>query len=155
MNCFRIKLTNWENWTLLLTLLCTCINYDLKAKAFWLKAQMEHCWTLILEPILMLHLLMQQVIFFRSSNHFMFLVGGACTGLGIPPTAVTKVLGVVKAYQTRVGTGPFPTEQLNAIGDKLQSIGHEVGVTTGRKRRCGWLDLFLLKNAAIVNGFTG
>lgn len=94
-------------------------------------------------------------IFFRSSNYFMLLVGGACTGLGIPPTAVTKVLGVVKAYQTRVGTGPFPTEQLNAIGDKLQSIGHEVGVTTGRKRRCGWLDLFLLKNAAIVNGFTG
>jgi len=82
-------------------------------------------------------------------------VGGACTGLGIPPTSVNKVIGVVKAYQTRVGTGPFPTEQLNEIGEKLQSIGHEVGVTTGRKRRCGWLDLFLLKSATIVNGFTG
>ncbi|CAD5210271.1 unnamed protein product [Bursaphelenchus okinawaensis] len=81
-------------------------------------------------------------------------VGGACTGLGLPPTSVKRVLGVVKAYQTRVGTGPFPTEQLNEIGDKLQRIGREVGVTTGRKRRCGWLDLFLLKNSQIVNGFT-
>ncbi|CAD5215007.1 unnamed protein product [Bursaphelenchus xylophilus] len=81
-------------------------------------------------------------------------VGGACTGLGLPPTSIKRVLGVVKAYQTRVGTGPFPTEQLNEIGERLQSIGHEVGVTTGRKRRCGWLDLFLLKSSQIVNGFT-
>uniref|UniRef100_A0AC35U1A2 Adenylosuccinate synthetase n=1 Tax=Rhabditophanes sp. KR3021 TaxID=114890 RepID=A0AC35U1A2_9BILA len=81
-------------------------------------------------------------------------VGGACTGLGIPPTAVDTVIGVVKAYQTRVGTGPFPTEQINDIGDKLQSIGKEVGVTTGRKRRCGWLDLFLLKRTCIINGLT-
>jgi adenylosuccinate synthase len=80
--------------------------------------------------------------------------GGACTGLGIPPTAINKVIGVVKAYQTRVGSGPFPTEQFNAEGDELQSVGREFGVTTGRKRRCGWLDLFLLKNAAITNGFT-
>ncbi|KAK0411113.1 hypothetical protein QR680_005488 [Steinernema hermaphroditum] len=80
--------------------------------------------------------------------------GGACTGLGLPPSSVKDVIGVVKAYQTRVGTGPFPTEQLNAIGEDLQRIGQEVGVTTGRKRRCGWLDLFLLKRTAIINGLT-
>uniref|UniRef100_A0A0N4Z193 Adenylosuccinate synthetase n=1 Tax=Parastrongyloides trichosuri TaxID=131310 RepID=A0A0N4Z193_PARTI len=89
--------------------------------------------------------------FVTSSNS---TVGGACTGLGLPPTAITEVIGVVKAYQTRVGTGPFPTEQLNEIGDKLQSIGKEFGVTTGRRRRCGWLDLFLLKRTAIINGLT-
>lgn len=81
-------------------------------------------------------------------------VGGACTGLGVPPTAVKDVIGVVKAYQTRVGTGPFPTEQLNEIGEKLQNIGLEWGVTTGRKRRCGWIDLVLLRSASIINGFT-
>ncbi|KHJ80342.1 putative adenylosuccinate synthase [Oesophagostomum dentatum] len=81
-------------------------------------------------------------------------VGGACTGLGIPPTAITQVYGVVKAYQTRVGTGPFPTELKNEDGDRLQTIGQEVGVTTGRKRRCGWLDLFLLRRSAQINGYT-
>lgn len=81
-------------------------------------------------------------------------VGGACTGLGIPPTAITQVYGVVKAYQTRVGTGPFPTELLDEVGDSLQSIGKEVGVTTGRRRRCGWLDLFLLRRSAQINGYT-
>ncbi|EGT43681.1 hypothetical protein CAEBREN_17239 [Caenorhabditis brenneri] len=81
-------------------------------------------------------------------------VGGACTGLGVPPTAVGNVIGVVKAYQTRVGTGPFPTELFDSDGEKLQSIGKEVGVTTGRKRRCGWIDLFLLRRSAIINGYT-
>lgn len=81
-------------------------------------------------------------------------VGGACTGLGIPPTVVSNVIGVVKAYQTRVGAGPFPTEQLNEIGEQLQQIGQEVGVTTGRSRRCGWLDLFLLRRSSKINGFT-
>ncbi|CAI5453175.1 unnamed protein product [Caenorhabditis angaria] len=81
-------------------------------------------------------------------------VGGACTGLGVPPTAISNVIGVVKAYQTRVGTGPFPTELFDDIGDKLQSIGKEVGVTTGRKRRCGWIDLFLLRRSAMINGYT-
>ncbi|EGT37924.1 hypothetical protein CAEBREN_15207 [Caenorhabditis brenneri] len=81
-------------------------------------------------------------------------VGGACTGLGIPPTAIGNVIGVVKAYQTRVGTGPFPTELFDSDGEKLQSIGKEVGVTTGKKRRCGWIDLFLLRRSAIINGYT-
>jgi adenylosuccinate synthase len=64
------------------------------------------------------------------------------------------VIGVVKAYTTRVGAGPFPTEQLNEVGTKLQQVGKEVGVTTGRKRRCGWLDLVLVKFSHEVNGYT-
>lgn len=79
--------------------------------------------------------------------------GGACTGLGIPPRAIRAVWGVVKAYTTRVGGGAFPTEQLNDHGEKLQSIGREVGVTTGRKRRCGWLDMMQLRYSNAINGF--
>lgn len=81
-------------------------------------------------------------------------VGGVCTGLGIPPQNIGDVYGVVKAYSTRVGVGAFPTEQINDIGNLLQSKGHEWGVTTGRKRRCGWLDLVILKYAHMINGFT-
>lgn len=81
-------------------------------------------------------------------------IGGVCTGLGIPPRAIDEVYGVVKAYTTRVGEGPFPTEQLNESGDKLQTIGAEFGVTTGRKRRCGWLDLVVLKYSTLINGYT-
>ena len=78
--------------------------------------------------------------------------GGACTGLGIPPTAVNTVLGIVKAYSTRVGNGPFPTELNTATGEKLRSIGHEYGATTGRPRRCGWLDAVALRYSAMING---
>lgn len=81
-------------------------------------------------------------------------IGGVCTGLGIPPRTIDEVYGVVKAYTTRVGEGPFPTEQLNDEGDRLQSIGAEYGVTTGRKRRCGWLDLVVLKYSTLINGYT-
>ncbi|CAG61406.1 uncharacterized protein GVI51_K04873 [Nakaseomyces glabratus] len=81
-------------------------------------------------------------------------IGGVITGLGIPPQKIQEVYGVVKAYTTRVGEGPFPTEQLNEQGEKLQSIGAEFGVTTGRKRRCGWLDLVLLKYSTLINGYT-
>ncbi|KAI9340675.1 Adenylosuccinate synthetase [Zopfochytrium polystomum] len=81
-------------------------------------------------------------------------VGGVCTGLGIPPARIQKVIGVVKAYTTRVGAGPFPTEQLNEIGEHLQTVGGEVGVTTGRKRRCGWLDLVVLKYSHMINNYT-
>ncbi|XP_003214340.2 adenylosuccinate synthetase isozyme 1 [Anolis carolinensis] len=89
--------------------------------------------------------------FVTSSN---CTVGGVCTGLGIPPQHVGEVYGVVKAYTTRVGIGAFPTEQINEIGGLLQSRGHEWGVTTGRKRRCGWLDLVILRYAHMINGFT-
>ncbi len=78
--------------------------------------------------------------------------GGACTGLGIPPTAIESVVGIVKAYSTRVGNGPFPTELLDATGERLRTIGHEFGATTGRPRRCGWLDAVALKYSAMING---
>ncbi len=78
--------------------------------------------------------------------------GGACIGLGVPPTSITSVIGVVKAYTTRVGNGPFPTEQDNEVGETLRKIGGEYGATTGRPRRCGWLDLFSLKHSVMING---
>ena len=78
--------------------------------------------------------------------------GGACTGLGIPPTAITSVLGVVKAYTTRVGNGPFPTEQHEEAGVRLREIGHEFGATTGRPRRCGWFDAVAMRYSAMING---
>uniref|UniRef100_A0A8C9ZXF8 Adenylosuccinate synthetase n=1 Tax=Sander lucioperca TaxID=283035 RepID=A0A8C9ZXF8_SANLU len=89
--------------------------------------------------------------FVTSSN---CTVGGVCTGLGVPPSYVGRVYGVVKAYTTRVGVGAFPTEQDNETGELLQSRGREFGVTTGRRRRCGWLDLILVRYAHMVNGFT-
>jgi len=78
--------------------------------------------------------------------------GGACTGLGIPPTAVNSVIGVVKAYSTRVGNGPFPTELRDETGERLRTIGGEYGATTGRPRRCGWLDLVSLRYSIRING---
>jgi adenylosuccinate synthase len=78
--------------------------------------------------------------------------GGACTGLGIPPTAITSVVGVAKAYCTRVGNGPFPTEQNNPAGAQLQTLGNEFGATTGRPRRCGWFDVVAMKYSAMING---
>lgn len=78
--------------------------------------------------------------------------GGACTGSGIPPLALTHALGITKAYCTRVGNGPFPTELDNSFGEKLRKNGQEFGATTGRPRRCGWLDLPALKYAVRLNG---
>jgi len=80
-------------------------------------------------------------------------VGGVCTGLGIPPRRIGKVIGVMKAYTTRVGGGPFPTEQLNDIGVHFQEVGREFGTTTGRRRRCGWLDLVVMKHSCQINGY--
>jgi len=81
-------------------------------------------------------------------------IGGVCTGLGIPPQVVKNVFGVMKAYSTKVGDGPYPTEQINDIGEFLRKEGHEFGVTTGRPRRCGWFDLPAMKYTAMVNGYT-
>lgn len=78
--------------------------------------------------------------------------GGACTGLGIPPTSIKSTLGVAKAYCTRVGNGPFPTELREELGNKLRTVGSEFGATTGRPRRCGWFDAFALKYSAMING---
>jgi len=89
--------------------------------------------------------------FVTSSNT---ITAGACTGLGIAPNKIGKVYGIFKAYCTRVGSGPFPTELNDATGQKLRDVGHEYGSTTGRPRRCGWLDLVALKYAIMINGVT-
>ncbi|MDI6892658.1 MAG: adenylosuccinate synthase [Actinomycetota bacterium] len=83
------------------------------------------------------------------------VAGGVCVGAGIGPKRIDKVLGVVKAYVTRVGSGPFPTELNNAVGDALRESGGEYGTTTGRPRRCGWFDAVILRYAARINGLTG
>jgi adenylosuccinate synthase len=82
------------------------------------------------------------------------VTAAACSGLGIPPTKVREVIGIAKAYCTRVGSGPFPTELLNEIGDKIRHQGNEFGSTTGRPRRCGWFDLPATRYACIINGVT-
>lgn len=89
--------------------------------------------------------------FVTSSNT---LCAGVCTGLGIAPSMVGNVFGIFKAYCTRVGSGPFPTELFDETGEELRRIGHEFGATTGRPRRCGWLDLVALKYAVMMNGCT-
>ncbi|MBU0561887.1 MAG: adenylosuccinate synthase [Bacteroidetes bacterium] len=78
--------------------------------------------------------------------------GGACTGTGLPPTKIDSVIGIVKAYTTRVGLGPFPTELTDETGEKLRSVGTEFGATTGRPRRCGWFDAVLVGYSRIING---
>ncbi|MFH1982941.1 MAG: adenylosuccinate synthase [Pseudomonadota bacterium] len=90
--------------------------------------------------------------FVTSSNT---VAGNACSGAGVGPTVIDGVIGIVKAYTTRVGAGPFPAELLDATGDAIQKKGAEFGATTGRRRRCGWLDTVLLTNAARLNGLTG
>ena len=89
--------------------------------------------------------------FVTSSNT---TASGACTGLGVAPNQIKNVMGVFKAYTTRVGSGAFPTELFDEIGEKIGQIGREVGATTGRKRRCGWLDLVALKYAIHLSGVT-
>ena len=89
--------------------------------------------------------------FVTSSNP---TTGGACTGSGIGPTRITRTIGILKAYATRVGAGPFPTELFDENGEALRRIGHEYGVTTGRDRRCGWFDAPVARYASRVNGLT-
>lgn len=89
--------------------------------------------------------------FVTSSNT---MTAGACTGLGIAPNKIGEVIGIFKAYCTRVGSGPFPTEQLNDAGELMRKNGNEFGSTTGRARRCGWLDIPALKYAIMINGVT-
>ncbi|WP_106506168.1 adenylosuccinate synthase [Brachybacterium timonense] len=89
--------------------------------------------------------------FVTSSNP---TAGGALTGSGIGPARVSGVIGIVKAYTTRVGAGPFPTELFDEDGERLQRVGHEVGVNTGRPRRCGWYDALMIRHAVRINSFT-
>ena len=83
------------------------------------------------------------------------VAGNACCGAGVGPKKITDVLGIVKAYTTRVGKGPFPSELFDEIGDRIQAKGAEFGATTGRRRRCGWLGTVILRNAARLNGLSG
>ncbi|GAB0056770.1 Adenylosuccinate synthetase [Candidatus Magnetaquicoccaceae bacterium FCR-1] len=83
------------------------------------------------------------------------VAGGACSGTGVGPTRIDYVLGVAKAYTTRVGSGPFPTELHDAVGEHLFKVGHELGASTGRARRCGWFDAVVVRHAARINGITG
>ena len=87
--------------------------------------------------------------FVTSSNT---ICAGCCTGLGVSPRNIGEVYGIFKAYCTRVGSGPFPTELFDEVGDKIGQLGHEFGAVTGRKRRCGWIDLVALKYAVMING---
>jgi adenylosuccinate synthase len=89
--------------------------------------------------------------FVTSSNT---ICAGACTGLGVAPSKIGEVLGIFKAYCTRVGSGPFPTELLDETGENLRKIGHEFGATTGRPRRCGWVDMVSLRYSIMLNGVT-
>jgi adenylosuccinate synthase len=89
--------------------------------------------------------------FVTSSN---VVAGNACAGSGVGPTAIDEVVGIVKAYTTRVGGGPFPTEDVGERGEDLRRVGHEFGATTGRPRRCGWFDAPLVRHAARLNGLT-
>jgi adenylosuccinate synthase len=89
--------------------------------------------------------------FVTSSNT---VTAGTCTGLGVAPTKIGRVIGIFKAYCTRVGSGPFPTELDNEVGELIRQQGHEFGATTGRPRRCGWIDLPQLKYAIMINGVT-
>ncbi|OJX87693.1 MAG: adenylosuccinate synthase [Paludibacter sp. 47-17] len=89
--------------------------------------------------------------FVTSSNT---ICAGACTGLGVAPRTIGDVYGIFKAYCTRVGSGPFPTELFDATGDEMRNKGHEFGSVTGRPRRCGWIDLVALKYAVMINGVT-
>jgi adenylosuccinate synthase len=89
--------------------------------------------------------------FVTSSNT---ITAGTCTGLGVPPNKVGNVLGIFKAYCTRVGSGPFPTELSDEVGEEMRQEGREFGSTTGRARRCGWIDLVALKYAIMINGVT-
>ncbi len=89
--------------------------------------------------------------FVTSSNT---ICAGACTGLGIGPNRIGEVFGIMKAYCTRVGSGPFPTELFDETGKKIRDLGHEYGAVTGRERRCGWIDLIQLKYSVMLNGVT-
>ena len=89
--------------------------------------------------------------FVTSSNT---VCAGACSGLGVAPNKIGEVYGIFKAYCTRVGSGPFPTELNDETGAKIRAIGHEFGAVTGRERRCGWIDLVALRYTIMLNGVT-
>lgn len=128
-------------------------EYEIIAAEFWLNDQLQKGQKVLAEGAqgTMLDIDFGTYPFVTSSNT---ITAGLCTGLGIAPKWVNKVYGVSKAYCTRVGSGPFPSELLDSTGEKLREIGKEFGATTGRPRRCGWIDLVALKYACMINGVT-
>lgn len=132
---------------------CKCLLPFIKDTSFYINDAINKNKNIILEGAQgsLLDIDYGTYPFVTSSNT---ISGGACTGAAVPPTKVNNVIGITKAYCTRVGNGPFPTEQINEIGEILSQRGFEVGATTGRKRRCGWLDLVALKYSIMINGIT-
>ncbi|KAF8633460.1 hypothetical protein AX15_001420 [Amanita polypyramis BW_CC] len=147
-----------------------CFKYDTEGEIERYKALANRLRPFVIDSVSYIHsaLSSQKRILVEGANALMLdidfgtypyvtssstTIGGVCTGLGIPPKMIKDTIGVVKAYTTRVGGGPFPTEQLNGIGNHLQEVGAEFGATTGRRRRCGWLDLVVLKYSCLVNGY--
>lgn len=128
-------------------------QYKIIAAEYWLNAQLKEGKKILAEGAqgTMLDIDFGTYPFVTSSNT---VTAGLCIGLGIAPKFVGRVYGISKAYCTRVGGGPFPTELLDEVGDKLRELGHEFGATTGRPRRCGWNDLVALNYACMINGVT-
>jgi len=128
-------------------------KYQIIAAEYWLNEQIAAGKKILAEGAqgTMLDIDFGTYPFVTSSNT---VTAGLCVGLGIAPKHVGKVYGISKAYCTRVGSGPFPTELDNEIGEKLRKLGFEFGATTGRPRRCGWIDLVALKYACMINGVT-
>jgi adenylosuccinate synthase len=128
-------------------------KYKITAVDYWLNEQLAAGKKILAEGAqgTMLDIDFGTYPFVTSSNT---ITAGLCTGLGIAPTFVGKVYGISKAYCTRVGSGPFPTELFDTTGDQLRENGHEFGSVTGRPRRCGWIDLVALKYACMLNGVT-
>jgi adenylosuccinate synthase len=128
-------------------------NFDLVDSEYFINTFLNEGKTVLAEGAqgTMLDIDFGSYPFVTSSNT---ICAGACTGLGISPHKIGEIMGVFKAYCTRVGSGPFPTEQNNEVGESLRRYGGEFGATTGRPRRCGWLDLPMLKYAIMINGTT-
>ncbi|MBL7771592.1 MAG: adenylosuccinate synthase [Chitinophagaceae bacterium] len=128
-------------------------KYTFIAAEYWLNDQLLQGKKILAEGAqgTMLDIDFGTYPYVTSSNT---VTAGLCTGLGIAPKWIQKVYGISKAYCTRVGSGPFPTELLNAEGDKLRTLGNEFGSTTGRPRRCGWIDVVALRYACMINGVT-
>lgn len=128
-------------------------RFTIIAAEYWLNEQLQQGKKILAEGAqgTMLDIDFGTYPFVTSSNT---VTAGLCTGLGIAPKWVGKVYGISKAYCTRVGGGPFPTELDNETGERLRQLGHEFGATTGRPRRCGWIDLVALRYACMINGVT-
>lgn len=136
----------WEGVDYLKNLNCIDAEY-------WINEQLENGQNILAEGAqgTMLDIDFGTYPYVTSSNT---LAGGVCTGTGVAPNKIRKIIGITKAYCTRVGSGPFPSELTDELGEKIRQSGNEFGSTTGRPRRCGWIDLVALKYACMINGIT-